>query len=329
MTGRDPTIALSIVQQLRGAAGTLQSYSARNGFKGTLLAIARSLVQPLGRYNHHFIWEVDLDAPRPSSPWAPDEQFSILGPEAVDGEMTPRLRRFLGGESAEGDLQGVREGDRLLLVEIGSGYAYSGYIYFNTTAETRRQKRIYLEPGDAPVIGSCISTPAKVWSGPGNRISESTELAAKVGRLLPAGTELSAAAEGFKNLGQFVYTAHLSYRLEIPFAELKARVVAGENLWTAVKALKPGIDAMAEVKQAWEEASIHRRVLNDVFVYLKGLGYRRAINDVVAHNAASHKANQAVGMRMRRELRDWTVLRHLLIQRIREDGRSRWRVLVI
>ena len=321
-------MTLGIVQQLRGAAGTLQSYSARKGWRGTLLAIARNLIQPLVRHHHHFIWEADLDAPRSPSPWAPDEQFSIIGPETLSREMTPQLRRFLGGETADGDLAGVQAGDRLLLITIGSAYAYSGYIYFNTTAETLRQKKIYGEPGDAPVIGSCVSTPARIWSGPA-KLPPGNGLAGRLCQLLPADADLAAAADGFKNLGQFVYTAFLAHNLQIPFAQLKARVVAGENLWNAVKALQPGVDAMAEVKQAWEEASLHRRVLNDVFFYLKQLGYRRAINDVVAHNLASHKANEAVGMKVCRELRDWTVLRHLVIQRIKEDGRYRWRVFAI
>src|SRR5262249_36782938 len=158
------------------------------------------------------------------------------------------------------------------------------YIYFDTTRETRRQKKIYCEPGDAPVIGSCSSTPVKVWRAPAHQLPSESGIARKLRQLLPADTNLADAAEGFKSLGQLVYTAQLAHKLGIPFVLLKTRVVAGENLWQAVQKLKPEVDAMAEVRQAWDEASIHRRVLNDVFCYLRQLGYRRAINEVLAHN---------------------------------------------
>ena len=69
-------------------------------------------------------------------------------------------------------------------------------------------------------------------------------------KLLPAGTDLQAAASGFGNLGEFVSAAHVSNNLGIPFADLKTRLLAGDSPRTAIHALKPGADAQLEVRRA-------------------------------------------------------------------------------
>ena len=56
----------------------------------------------------------------------------------------------------------------------------------------------------------------------GELLSQNTKLASNLQNLLPAGTDLQAAAQGFKNLGQFVAAAHVSHNLGIPFDCLKA-----------------------------------------------------------------------------------------------------------
>ena len=75
-------------------------------------------------------------------------------------------------------------------------------------------------------------------------------LADNVSKLLPAGTDVQAAAAGFNNLGEFVSAVHVSNNLGIPFADLKTRVLAGDSLGTAIQALKPGVDAQLEVSKA-------------------------------------------------------------------------------
>jgi hypothetical protein len=322
-------LSLRRVAELRKAVVTLQSYVARKGLGATLMAVVRTLAHPVVRYRHHFIWEALLNTPRSPSPWAEEERFSIIGPETLDREMSPRLQRFLDADGSADDLDGVRKGDRLLLVEIDSSCVYSGYIYFDTTRETRREKTIYCEPGDAPVIGTCVSSPVKIWSRPMTPLPADSELARKLRRLLPADTAMESAAAGFKSLGQFLHTAQLAHNLEIPFDQLKARIMSGDSLWTGVAALRPGVDAMGEVRRVWDEASLHRRVLNDVFRYLQQLGYQRAINEVLADNLSSLNANKAVGMKICRELRTWMILGRLAAQRISEAGRSRWRVFRI
>ncbi len=84
------------------------------------------------------------------------------------------------------------------------------------------------------------------------RLSSDTNLMAKVTPLLPPGTTLASAAMGFKNEGQFIATLHVAKNLDIPFADLKDRVTAGESLGKAIHALKPTLDANASESAAAE-----------------------------------------------------------------------------
>jgi hypothetical protein len=191
---------------------------------------------------HRFIWEAKLDASRSPSVWGDSERFVIIDRETLEPELNPRLRQFLGGERAAHDLRGVREGDRLFVLSDNAVYMYSGYVYFDTTAETRRQKRIFAESPGTPVIGTCVTSPAAIWGGKGG---------------------------------------------------------------------------------------IHRRALNDVFRHLHQLGDARVMGAVDAENFSSNRASAAVGMTICRELKDWTLVGHLMVQRVREGGRDRWRILVV
>lgn len=71
---------------------------------------------------------------------------------------------------------------------------------------------------------------------------------------------------------------------------------------------------------------IYRRVLNEMFIYLRGTGYERAVCEVDPLNRPSIRASRAAGMRMCRELDDWRILKRILLQRVQESGRTRWRL---
>jgi len=58
-----------------------------------------------------------------------------------------------------------------------------------------------------------------------SKLSEHPELASKVQSMLPKGTSLDTAASGFKKLGQFVAAVHVSNNLNIPFDQLKGKMV--------------------------------------------------------------------------------------------------------
>ena len=321
-------VGLTVVGRAGAFWRKVRSYWRNRGPRAFVLAVVRALAGRLFRYDRHFIWEALLSTPRPPSPWSDDEQLLILGPGELEATLDEPLRRFLGGENATNDLEGVGRGDRLMLVRVDGEYAYSGYIYFDTTLETRRQVKIYGEALGVPVIGTCVSAPSRIWNGPAGVPSQDA-LRFKLEQLLPLETDLESAASGFKTMGMFIHAAQLAHNLELPFDVLKGRILSGRNLWQAVQDLKPNTNAADEVRKIWEEASIHRRVLNDAFRYLQNLGYSRVINDVLAHNDGSTKANIAVGMKLCRELRDWTILRHLVVQRVGVSGRWRWRLIWI
>jgi hypothetical protein len=78
------------------------------------------------------------------------------------------------------------------------------------------------------------------------------ELAATLRPLLPAGTDVSAAAAGFKNLGQFVAAVHVAHNLDIPFDALRARLTGPQpmSLGQAIGELKPGVHVDDEVRRA-------------------------------------------------------------------------------
>ena len=95
----------------------------------------------------------------------------------------------------------------------------------------------------------------------GQRISEHPRLASKLQSLLPAGTNLDAAANGFKNMGQFGAAVHVSHNLNIPFDQLKEKMVTDhKSLGGAIRELKPDMtkdaandEAQKAVTQAKEE----------------------------------------------------------------------------
>lgn len=91
--------------------------------------------------------------------------------------------------------------------------------------------------------GAATKTPPEL-------LQQNTKLADNVAKLLPAGTDLKLAADGFKNLGEFVAAAHVSNNLGIPFADLKAKILGGESLGGAIQALRPEADGLIEARKA-------------------------------------------------------------------------------
>jgi hypothetical protein len=94
---------------------------------------------------------------------------------------------------------------------------------------------------------------------PQDLLQQNTRLSDNVAKLFPAGTNLQAAATGFRNLGEFVAAAHVSSNLGIPFADLKTRLLAGDSLGAAIQALKPGADAQLEANRARARADAQLR----------------------------------------------------------------------
>jgi hypothetical protein len=88
------------------------------------------------------------------------------------------------------------------------------------------------------------------------RLQDNTKLSSKLQGLLPSGTNVQQAAQGFKNLGQFVAAVHVSHNLGIPFDQLKTKMVGppSESLGKAIHALKPDVKSSDETKKAERQA---------------------------------------------------------------------------
>jgi hypothetical protein len=72
---------------------------------------------------------------------------------------------------------------------------------------------------------------------------------------LPAGTDLMKAADGFRNLGQFVAAVNVSNNLDIPFAKLKVAMVEdNKSLGQAIQTLKPSSSSTIEAQRAEYDA---------------------------------------------------------------------------
>ncbi len=135
------------------------------------------------------------------------------------------------------------------------------------------QGRSQSHPGGS-AVGGGHGMDASGTSGPhspGQLLTQNTQLSTKLSSLLPAGTDLQAAAAGFRNLGQFVSAVHVAHNLDIPFDQLKCTELAtstacgtmtvpskGSHLGQAIQTLKPAMssaDSKSAAKQAEKEAS--------------------------------------------------------------------------
>jgi hypothetical protein len=87
--------------------------------------------------------------------------------------------------------------------------------------------------------GTSTAGTAVVLTPVQQKLQKNTNLAAKLQTRLPAGTDLNAAAAGFRNLGQFVAAVNVSNNLGINFTTLKtAMVTEGKSLGQAIQSQK-------------------------------------------------------------------------------------------
>jgi hypothetical protein len=88
------------------------------------------------------------------------------------------------------------------------------------------------------------------------RIEANEKLRTRVTPLLPAGENLTTAASGFKNEGQFIAALHVSKNTGIPFDDLKAKMTGSNpmSLGDAIHALKPTANATTEAAKAEDQA---------------------------------------------------------------------------
>ena len=87
-----------------------------------------------------------------------------------------------------------------------------------STTKTEKVSKTASTTGTTPTSTTALSPVQQ-------KLQRNTNLASKLQSRLPAGTNLTTAAAGFRNLGQFVAAVNVSNNLGIPFADLKTRMV--------------------------------------------------------------------------------------------------------
>jgi hypothetical protein len=104
-------------------------------------------------------------------------------------------------------------------------------------------------------------------SSPTNLLSQDTKLSSKLQSLLPSGSNVQDAANGFKNLGEFVAAVHVAHNLGIPFDQLKTAMLSnGDNLGKAIHTLNPNISkkqAKGDAKKGEKQASQDIKAANN------------------------------------------------------------------
>jgi hypothetical protein len=108
-----------------------------------------------------------------------------------------------------------------------------------------------------PAVSARSAKPSAAdTTGKATNISLSApELHAQLKPLLNKGANMNVAAQDFRDAEQFAAVAHAARNTEIPFMVLKHRVVnEHKQLATAIRELKPNVDAAAQAKRAQAEA---------------------------------------------------------------------------
>jgi hypothetical protein len=81
------------------------------------------------------------------------------------------------------------------------------------------------------------------------------ELQARLKPLMNRGTDMTLAADGFGDAGEFAAIAHAAHNTDVPFVVLKHRVLnEKKTLAAAIHESKPELDARLEAHRAWIEA---------------------------------------------------------------------------
>jgi hypothetical protein len=113
------------------------------------------------------------------------------------------------------------------------------------------------KPAPAAAVKKPVKPGKPVLLSPVQRkLQRNPGLAAKISGRLPAGTNLMAAASGFRTVGQFASAVNGSTTTRIPFAELKRRMAYdGMTLSQAIQDLRPNSDYRSQAQRAEAEAA--------------------------------------------------------------------------
>jgi hypothetical protein len=154
----------------------------------------------------------------------------------------------------------------VLVVALGltvSGFAQHGSGHGNAGGSTGHMGGTGMGPGASDTArenghAGNMGSPANNMSkqAPDTALSKSPKLSSNLEKLLPSGMTAQQACSGFKNFGQCVAAIHVSHNLNIPFADLKAKMTGdkSEALGKAIQDLKPDANAKSEAKKGQKQA---------------------------------------------------------------------------
>ncbi len=105
-------------------------------------------------------------------------------------------------------------------------------------------------PGFRALAPTGDGPPESATSTPGDNAADNGRLAA----VLPRGMTSQDACRGLKSLDLCAATLHAAQNLDVPFADLKRQLAAGQGLDAAIHSVKPAADTGAEATRAKEQA---------------------------------------------------------------------------
>lgn len=117
--------------------------------------------------------------------------------------------------------------------------------------KTESAKTTTSTPGTGGTPTTTTLTPVQ------QKLQQNTNLTSKLETRLPKGTDLMTAAEGFRNLGQFVAAVNVSNNLGIDFVNLKTSMVDdGLSLGQSIQTWKPTANSTREASLAESQATV-------------------------------------------------------------------------
>lgn len=207
--------------------------------------------------------------------------FALSGPAYAQGRGNGQAKKTaVSGPKAKSPAQPAKTAakaeTRIVKTETRAAKATAKAEARAAKAETKAARKLGTTP--ATTTTTTVVTPTT----PITHSVKNPKLEARLQTLLPAGTNIQDASQGFKNWGQFVAAVHVSNNLNIPFADLKTAMTGlapgttvpattPMSLGQAIQSIKgttePGIlsptTIQTEVKKAEDAANVDLRRSRD------------------------------------------------------------------
>jgi len=161
----------------------------------------------------------------------------ITAPVAKGGapKVQGGSKAFSAGPKATTSVKGTRGGSHVKPTKATTTTTKGGGTKKSATSTTVSTKSKSSKPARTGEATTAVTlTPVQ------QKLQRNTKLASKLESRLPKGTDLMTAADGFRNLGQFVAAVNASYNHDLDFTKLKTAMVDdGMSLGQAMKEQRP------------------------------------------------------------------------------------------